>query len=117
MESTTAGMDQIELDGSALSNPGAIGCGVILRNDEGRWIAGFSHKLDIGMAFTTELYDRKKCLDLAWAMSFRKIVVEVDVGTVVKLLNEGENLSFHLNTLVREIYEYMSHVIVSGNLN
>ena len=45
----------LNIDGSALSNPGIAGAGGILRDHLGHWIAGFSLHLGIATNNTTEL--------------------------------------------------------------
>ncbi|XP_057734878.1 uncharacterized protein LOC130950408 [Arachis stenosperma] len=52
-----------------------------------------------------ELCGVKKGLEITWTMGFQKIVVEIDAGAVIKLLNKGESLASHPNAVVREIYE------------
>ncbi|KAL4359579.1 hypothetical protein AHAS_Ahas08G0091500 [Arachis hypogaea] len=100
-----AGWIKLNSDGTTQGNLGTIGCGGILRDEEGRWIAGFSHKIGVGTAFMAELCGVKKGLEITWTMGFRKIVVEIYAGEVIKLLNKGENLASHPNAVVREIYE------------
>ncbi|XP_072080961.1 uncharacterized protein [Arachis hypogaea] len=100
-----AGWIKLNSDEITQGNPGTIGCGGILRNKERRWTAGFSHKIGVGTAFMAELCGVKKGLEIIWTMSFRKIMVEIDAGAVIKLLNKGESLASHPNAVVREIYE------------
>ncbi|KAL4305465.1 hypothetical protein AHAS_Ahas16G0081000 [Arachis hypogaea] len=100
-----AGWIKLNSDETAQGNLGTIGCGGILRDEEGRWIAGFSNKVGVGTVFMAELCSVKKGLEITWTMDFRKIVVEIDAGAVIKLLNKGESLASHPNAVVREIYE------------
>ncbi|KAL4330428.1 hypothetical protein AHAS_Ahas13G0399100 [Arachis hypogaea] len=76
----------------------------LLRNNKGRWIAGFSHQTGEATAFTAELWGVVKGLELTWTMGFRKVVVEVDAVAVVQRLNVGKKLASHL--VIRKVNEW-----------
>ncbi|KAL4287834.1 hypothetical protein AHAS_Ahas19G0225800 [Arachis hypogaea] len=100
------GWVKLNTDGAAQKNPGRSGCGGLLRNNEGRWIAGFSHRTGEATAFTAELWGVVKGLELAWTMDFRKVVMEVDAAAVVQRLNGGKKLASHPNPVIRKVNEW-----------
>ncbi|KAL4292566.1 hypothetical protein AHAS_Ahas18G0040900 [Arachis hypogaea] len=97
------GWIKLNTDGTAQGNPVVTGCGGLLRNEEGNWIAGFTHRIGDGTAFLAELWGVKNGLKLAWTMGFKRVVVEIDSAAVVSLLNGGKKLESHPNANVREI--------------
>ncbi|XP_057744794.1 uncharacterized protein LOC130962625 [Arachis stenosperma] len=97
------GWVKLNTDGSSQGNMRRAGCGGLVRNENGRWVAGFTCRIGNCTAFTAELWGVMEGLKLAWTMGMKRIIVECDSTAVVKLLNGERNLEKHPNSLVRRI--------------
>nr|XP_019067280.1 uncharacterized protein LOC109119268 [Solanum lycopersicum] len=74
---------KINTDGSALTNPGKIGAGGILRDKEGKLVMAFSTPLGEGSNNIAEI--KAVFIGLTWALElgFRNIMLEIDSQLVV----------------------------------
>lgn len=50
--------------GASRGNPGLAGCVGVVRNDDGRWIAGFSRRIGVTTSFVVELWGLREGLIL-----------------------------------------------------
>uniref|UniRef100_A0A2N9FQ21 Reverse transcriptase domain-containing protein n=1 Tax=Fagus sylvatica TaxID=28930 RepID=A0A2N9FQ21_FAGSY len=80
------GYAKLNTDGSVLGNPGPASSGGLLRDCNGNWIGGFSHKLGITNSLAAELWGIRDGLLLARDLNIRKLIVESDAKSVVELL-------------------------------
>jgi ribonuclease HI len=80
------GYAKLNTDGSGLGNPGPASSGGLLRDCNGNWIGGFSHKLGITNSLAAELWGIRDGLLLARDLNIRKLIVESDAKSVVELL-------------------------------
>jgi ribonuclease HI len=88
---------KLNTDGSVLGNPGLASLGGVLRDSNGNWLRGFSHKLGITNSLAAELWGVRDGLLLARDLNIRKLIIESDAKSVVDLLkteNLGNN-AFH----------------------
>ena len=76
----------LNIDGSALSNPGVVGVGGILRDHLGCWIASFSLHLGIATNNMAELAAVRQGLEMAWLLEFKFIRLEIDSKVVLTWL-------------------------------
>ncbi|KAL4317675.1 hypothetical protein AHAS_Ahas15G0408800 [Arachis hypogaea] len=97
------GWVKLNTDGSLQGNTRCAGCGGLVRNEDERWVAGFTCRIGSCTASTAELWSVMEGLKLAWAMGMKRIIVECDSTAVVKLLNSERNMKKHLNSPVRRI--------------
>ena len=74
---------KINIDGTALTNPGKIGAGGILRDKEGKLVMAFSTPLGEGSNNIAEI--KAVFIGLTWALElgFRNIMLEIDSQLVV----------------------------------
>ena len=72
--------------GSALSNPGVVGAGGMLRDHLGYWIAGFSLHLSIATNNIAELEAVWQGLEMTWKLGFKFIQLEIDSNVVLTWL-------------------------------
>ena len=49
------GWVKLNIDGAFKGNPGLAGCGGVVRNEDGRWIAGFARRIGVTTSFVAEL--------------------------------------------------------------
>ena len=45
------GWKKLNTDGASKGNPGLAGCGGVVRDKNGRWIAGFSRRIGVTSSF------------------------------------------------------------------
>ena len=64
---------KLNIDGSAISNPGVAGAEGILRNHSSEWISRFSFHLGLASNNMVELAAIWQGLALAWDMGFKFI--------------------------------------------
>lgn len=57
---------------------GAAGCGGMLRDEHGRWIAGYVMNVGVTTAYQAELWGILKGLEVTWDLGFRKAIIERD---------------------------------------
>ena len=77
---------KLNTDGSVLGNSGPASLGGLLRDSNGNWIGGFSHKLGITNSLAAELWGIRDGLLLACDLNICKLIVESDAKFVVELL-------------------------------
>ncbi|KAL4298591.1 hypothetical protein AHAS_Ahas17G0016200 [Arachis hypogaea] len=98
---------KLNTDSAASTNPNAGGCGGVIRNEQGRWVAGFMANLVCCSAFWAEMWGIYHGLKIAWDLGLRRIIMESDSTAVVTILNKKEGLHSHLEPLVRSIANLM----------
>ncbi|KAL4286983.1 hypothetical protein AHAS_Ahas19G0140700 [Arachis hypogaea] len=98
---------KLNMDGAASTNPNAGGCGGVIRNEQGRWVAGFMANLGCCSAFRAEMWGIYHGLKIVWDLGLRRIIVESNSTTVVTILNKKEGLHSHPKPLVRSIANLM----------
>ncbi|KAE8669634.1 hypothetical protein F3Y22_tig00112226pilonHSYRG00037 [Hibiscus syriacus] len=75
-------------DGAMGGAFGMATAGGVLRDHHGTWIRGFSRIIGICCALKAELWALHDILVMAWNMGFRRVEVETDCMTAVKLIND-----------------------------
>lgn len=74
-----------------MKNNGRLaGCGGVLRDDRGRFVFGYSHRLHPCTVLESELWSIFHGLRIAWSRGFTKIVIESDCSVAIDLLQQGE---------------------------
>ncbi|KAL0001474.1 hypothetical protein SO802_015255 [Lithocarpus litseifolius] len=59
------------------------GCGRVVRNEDGRWIAGFARRIGVTSSFVAELWGLREGLILCSSLSIHSLVIELDAKAVV----------------------------------
>ncbi|KAL4330206.1 hypothetical protein AHAS_Ahas13G0376900 [Arachis hypogaea] len=96
---------KLNVNGASVEIADKAGCGGLLRNENGKWVAGLTHTIGNCSAFIAELWGVVQGLNLARRLGMKKIMVECDSEGVVKLLNGERKLERHHNSLIRMISE------------
>lgn len=78
---------KLNVDGSARLAAGTSAAGGVCRDDEGRWLFGFSTRLGNNSAHSAELQAVSYGLTTAWEEGYRKIILESDSELVTSALN------------------------------
>ncbi|KAF7820707.1 reverse transcriptase [Senna tora] len=91
----TDGWFKLNTDGSCLGNPGSMATAGIIRDHHGNWVSGFSKQLGFGTSLKAELCAIALGIKLAKDLACRKLVVESDSLSAVKLLFENYSCNSH----------------------
>ncbi|KAL4305782.1 hypothetical protein AHAS_Ahas16G0112700 [Arachis hypogaea] len=79
------------------------GCGDLIRDSRGRWVAGFLVNIGKGTTFTAEAWGILHGLKLAWDLRFKKIILEIDSKIAFQILSKREERDNHPETIIRSI--------------
>ncbi|GKV33582.1 hypothetical protein SLEP1_g42071 [Rubroshorea leprosula] len=74
------GWMKLSSDGSAFSNPGSAGAGVVIRDDRGNWVVGYAKKLGIGSNNMAELWAVRSANDTTGPLvdSYRLLIQQLE---------------------------------------
>ena len=89
---------KLNTDGSALDNLGLAGAGGVLRDHQGRWLTGFSTRLEIASNNLAELAAVRQGLMLAWNKGVKFLQLELDSKVVLHWLT-NKNINYPTNML------------------
>ena len=95
-EKPPSGWTKLNTDGAALGNPGVAGCGGIVWDERGNWVAGFARKIRIASSFKAELWGLRDGLTLCCNLNISSLIVELDAKVVVDILH---NVNYENNVL------------------
>ena len=87
-EKPSPGWVRLNIDGSALGNPGRAGCGGIIRNDRGDWLGGFSRCIGVTTSFIAELWALRDGLNLCHNMHLQDVDIQIDAKAVVDIIRD-----------------------------
>ncbi|KAJ1383082.1 Ribonuclease H domain [Sesbania bispinosa] len=86
-----AGAVALNVDGSALGNPGLAGFGGLLRDGSGNWLKGFYGGIGVSEILHAELLAIKHGLELAWSEGYRNVIVWSDSQLALDLIDKEVN--------------------------
>lgn len=95
------GWVKLNMDGSSLGNPGLAGGGGLIRDEEGKWIAGFACRIGKTTSFIAELWALCDGLNLCISHNFAAVEVELDAKAIVDAIT---NLNY-INVFVSSIMD------------
>ncbi|KAF7815394.1 putative ribonuclease H protein At1g65750 family [Senna tora] len=102
------GWVKFNVDGVRKDSLSLTACGGLARDSEGRFLTGFVHKLGDGTALNAELWSMLSALEVAWRAGFKKIVVESDCLTAVKLVNDSVQAMHPCSTILSQIHHWVA---------
>ena len=103
------GWMKLNTDGSWLGGADRAGCGGIVRDDQGEWVAGFSRHIGSTNSFTAELWGLREGLLLCCNLNIESLVVEVDAQAVVDVLKNND----YVNNVVSPLLDDCRKLIAS----
>lgn len=114
---------KLNTDGAVKRNLGIAGCGGVLRDSCGSWIAGFGANLGIATVTEAELWGLYHGLQMAWNVGCKKIIVEMDSLIVLQLMQKDLMETHPLKVLIvccqqflqRDWIVKFQHVYREGN--
>ena len=102
------GWKKLNTDGASKGNPGLAGCGGVVRDENGRWIAGFSRHIGVTSSFEAELWGLREGLIFCSNLNIHSLLVELDAKAVVDIfLNPN-----YQNRVVSPILEDCKHLLL-----
>ena len=72
------------------------GCGGVVRDEEGSWIAGFTRRIGVTTSFEAKLWGLRDGLMLCSNLDISLLVVEIDAKTIVDAL---QNVDYANNAI------------------
>ena len=117
------GWYKINSDGAMKTSSGILSAGGLLRDDQGRWMAGFAVNLGRCSALVAEIWGALYALQLAWERNVKKVILEMDRLPVVHIFKNGSKNINGCHALVMDIRHMLSldwevhiqHVFREGN--
>lgn len=113
----------LNTDRAAKGAPGLAGCGGIFRDDQGRWVRGFTKHLGLTTAFVAELWGVYEGLKMTRELGLSKLVVHLDSLTVVQSITRNEDGNSAGYMLLKNICDligmdwevWVTHIYREGN--
>jgi ribonuclease HI len=102
-----AGWVCLNIDGAC--NNGIIGCGGVIRGNEGEWLHGFSKFIGRGDAYIAELWGVFEGIKLARRLNFSKVEVRTDSLGVVRDITNKKASQINGRALISRIGQMMDH--------
>lgn len=99
---------KLNTDGASRGNPGTATAGGVMRDEEGRWCAGFAVNIGICSAPLAELWGVYYGLYIAWEHGATRVALEVDSEIVVGFLRSGIVDTHPLSFLVHLCHGFIS---------
>ena len=79
----------------------AAGCGGLIRDDQGRWLGGFSRHIGHTNSFIAEAWALRDGLHFCLLMNYHSVIVELDASVLVTALsNTG-----YANTILSPLFD------------
>ena len=89
-EKPPEGWSKLNTDGSVLGSTGLAGCGGIVRNNQGGWVAGFSRRIGVSNSFVAELWGLRDGLIVCCNLNITSIIVELDAKAIVDIFQNSD---------------------------
>ncbi|KAF7826521.1 putative reverse transcriptase [Senna tora] len=102
------GWVKFNVDGARKDNLSLTTCGGVARDSEGRFLTGFVHKLGDGTVLNAKLWSMLSALEVAWRAGFKKVVVESDWLTAMKLVNDFVQAMHPCSTIIFQIHHWVA---------
>ena len=83
-------------DGALCTHSGSAGCGGVVRDDRGEWVAGFSRRIGATNSFMAELWGLRDGLILCSNLHLPSLIIELDAKAIVDALL---NLNYENNVI------------------
>lgn len=99
-ERPIAGWKKLNTDGSCLGGVDRAGCGGLVRNEQGQWVAGFSRHIGSTNSFIAELWGLREGLLLCCNLNIDSLVVEMDAQAVVEVFKNAAYVNNAISPLL-----------------
>ena len=88
------------MDGACNELHGLVGCGGVVRNEDGQWVAGFSKRIGITSSFAVELWGLREGLKLRCNLNVRYLEVEMDAKSIVEVLQNAGYVNYVISHIL-----------------
>lgn len=102
------GWKAVNTDACFSSKELPAGCGGIMRDNHGKWIAGFSCMAKVNNIAEAECWAVLKALQWAWRMNYKKIWIQCDSKDVVEWLSKNLSPISPLGNMIASCKEWIS---------
>ena len=109
-ERPQAGWVCLNTDGAARGNPGQVGCGGLIRSENGDWLGGFSRSIGCTSSFMAELWGLRDGLNLYYDMHLSAVDVQLDAKAIVQLLANSSSANFSVLPLLEDCRHLISQI-------
>ena len=99
-EKPQVGWVKLNTDGASGPGTDRTGCGGIIRDEQGRWITGFSRRIGVANSFIAELWGLRDGLHLCCCRNFDSLEVEIDAKAVLDALLNPEYVNMIVSPLL-----------------
>ncbi|GFY81985.1 hypothetical protein Acr_02g0002250 [Actinidia rufa] len=108
----STGIFKLNTDGASKGNLGQAGAGAggLIRNHEGRWVAGFCHNIGTTNSLEAEVTAIKDGLELVNRLGLTNVDVETDSKLAVQLIAGSIFSGEHVNNLVNDCRRLMEEI-------
>ncbi|KAL4354865.1 hypothetical protein GQ457_06G014830 [Hibiscus cannabinus] len=98
---------KLNVDGARDNATGFAACGGLIRDHDGRWVRGFARSVGVCFPIESELWAVHEGLVQAWVLGLKRVMVEVDSASVLRLLSQRSCRESSM-TIVQHIYSLLS---------
>ena len=102
------GFVKLDVDGNSQGNSRKIGLGGLVRDNEGKWLVGFSSIGGFDTNLLPELLDIKHGLVLAWNQGYRKIICNLDCINASRRIHDGNFIFQKLGVVIVDTKKLLS---------
>ncbi|XP_050259191.1 uncharacterized protein LOC126704213 [Quercus robur] len=90
------GWAKLNTNGALCTHSGSVGCGGVVRDDRGEWMAGFSRRIGATNSFMAKFWGLRDGLILCCNLHIPSLIVELDAKAIVDALL---NLNYENNVI------------------
>ena len=102
------GWFKINSDGARKESSGLASTGGLIRDNRGRWVAGFVVNLGRCSALMAEIWGAWYALNLAWEKNIKKVILEMDNLSAVQIFAKDKSSKTVYHSLVMDIKRMLS---------
>ena len=100
-ERPPTGWKKLNTNGSSLGGSDRAGCGGLIRDEQGEWVASFTRHIGLTNSFIAELWGLREGLLLCCNLNIQSLIVEVDAQAVVAVLRNND----YINNVISPILD------------
>lgn len=99
---------KVNVDGSALGNPGQSAAGGLCHDKDGNWLFGFNIKMGNGSAYQAEVFAIWQGLQLAWDRGFERVIIESDSAMAIHQIMKPIEQASHWDPIVQKCKDLLA---------
>lgn len=107
-ERPTVGWKKLNTDGSFMGNLGQAGCGGIVKDEHGEWVASFAKHIGATNSFAIELWGLRDGLMLCCNLNVPCLIVELDAKVVVDVFKNSNYVNNVISPILDDCKQLVS---------